>query len=252
VDQIILYLQYGCVLWKIPNKPHLPAKKRFFFFSDDLRKILSCEVDETSGGTAPLSRKKPTSTMLIRDIARILLGQCTSTFRGYGGGLMSHQLRDKQDGPSGPVTSVVTGENVGMFFYRSFSIEFADGRTVDVVALTDADAEAWAAGLHRLLGHRLGSNASSSMSGERSVQYGVQLPLSEIRSRPHGDKMKEDDITFCQRFHVTPFQFATAASLCQRRDESVSVLDLRANAGIDLIRAQALYEYLVPNAMSFQ
>ena len=67
MQKVMQFLQSGCRMSKIPNKGS-SAKKRYFFISEDYRKILSCEMDDLG---MPINRQKPSTSVNVKDIQKV-------------------------------------------------------------------------------------------------------------------------------------------------------------------------------------
>ena len=149
LEQVVQYLEHGCRMTKIRGS----ERKRYLFISEDRKRIHSCEVDEEG---MPANKRRPTTTAYFRDIKRIILGQYTPNFKSFEAGRSqatrsSDLIHDVDGAYNRTPTATVTPENMGNYFYRSFSLEFKKGKTWDVIAETDSDFEAWVVVLQRLL-----------------------------------------------------------------------------------------------------
>eukprot|EP01062_Namystynia_karyoxenos_P044027 TRINITY_DN322_c1_g1_i1.p1 TRINITY_DN322_c1_g1~~TRINITY_DN322_c1_g1_i1.p1 ORF type:complete len:982 (+),score=393.74 TRINITY_DN322_c1_g1_i1:131-3076(+) len=251
IEQVIQYLEHGCRMTKIPSKGG--ARKRYFYISDDRKRILSCEMDEMG---MPRDRKKPTSTVYFRDIRRIILGQFTSSFKSFEkeGGVPATQPGDVLDDDEGAYnpspTPSVTPQNIGKYFYRSFSFEFKKGKTLDVVTETDSDFEAWIVALKRLLGTKnewekvQDPKKGNVLDEPPTVEWGVPL---EITQKPGIDRLMSEEVQLCSDNHITPMQYVNAKTEIINKAQSsfVTVYDVRTLSSLDLLRSRVVYEYFV-------
>lgn len=237
IEQVVQYLEHGCRMTKIPNKS--AARKRYFFISDDRKKILSCEMDEMG---VPINRKRPTTTVFLKDIKRVVLGQYTATFEHFAKGKKERTGgMDDEEGPFNPrATGSVTPQNVHKFFYRSFSFEFKKTKTLDVITDTDSDFEAWVVALKRLLGGKF------ALGGEPAptVEWGAPLDLG---TKPNAEKLSREEAQLCASSHITPNQYLNAKSEIMQKSQTayVTVYDIRTMSSLDLPRAQVVYEYFL-------
>eukprot|EP01012_Entosiphon_sulcatum_P022467 TRINITY_DN2741_c0_g1_i2.p1 TRINITY_DN2741_c0_g1~~TRINITY_DN2741_c0_g1_i2.p1 ORF type:complete len:973 (+),score=225.32 TRINITY_DN2741_c0_g1_i2:56-2974(+) len=251
VEQVLQYLEHGCRMTKIPNKS--TARKRFFFISEDRKKILSCEMDEMG---VPVNRKRPTTTVFLKDIKRVVLGQYTATFEHFSKGKKEKGAAiDEEEGPYNPRnTGSITPQNVGKYFYRSFSFEFKKAKTLDVITDTDSDFEAWMVALKRLLGvqseweklqdAKRGRRPEAGAEPPPPIEWGMPL---ELMGKPSADKLSREEAQLCATNHITPSQFLGAKSEILQKAQTtyVTVYDVRTISSLDLPRSQAVYEYFL-------
>eukprot|EP00760_Papus_ankaliazontas_P004629 PhM_4_TR12000/c0_g1_i1/m.52677 len=239
--QVLQYLEHGCRMTKIPSKGG-PARKRFFCLSEDRKKINICEMDDLG---IPVNRKKPSNSVNLKDIKRVLLGQFSQTFKNYEregmkkGARVStpESLMTDTDGAYSPSpTQNITSENVTKYFYRSFTLEFRKSKTLDLVTETDSDFEAWMVALPRLL--------KDMQEGPVPIEWGVPL---EVSGRNGVDKLTIDEMSLCSMNHVTPVQFLNTKKESQSKSSTsfVTVYDVRTMSSLDFLRSVKVHEFLV-------
>lgn len=247
-EQVIQYLEHGCQLTKIPSKGS--ARKRYYFIGDDRKKLCCCELDEAQNVAA---RRKASTVFLFKDFRRIILGQFTPQFDHFGrGGRKGPDLDDEEGAYNPNSTEIITPQNVGKYFYRSFSIELRKGKTLDVVADTDSDFEAWIVALRRLLGARadwekvLDDKRGAAADPPPTIDWGEPLVVA---GRPGAERLSKDELQLCARHHVTPAQYlaAKAEVLARAQAQSgfVTVYDVRTLSSLDLLRSKEVYDYFV-------
>jgi hypothetical protein len=240
--QVVQYLEHGCRMTKIPSKGG-PTRKRFFFLSEDRKKINICEMDEVG---VPLNRKKPSNSIALKDIKRVLLGQVSATFKNFekegnkkGAKSVTPEslMEDTEGAYSSVPTQNITSENVTKYIYRSFTLEFRKAKTLDLVTETDSDFEAWMVALPRLF-------KDPSMEGPVVIEWGVPL---DVTGRAGFEKLTVDEVSLCQMHHVTPMQYLTAKRESQQKSQAtyVTVYDVRTMSSLDLLRSAKVHEFLV-------
>lgn len=244
--QVLQYLEHGCRMTKIPSKGG-PTRKRFFFLSDDRKKINVCELDDVG---VPVNRKKPSIQFFLKDIKRILLGQVSGTFKNYEregtkkGVRPStpESLMEDQEGAYSPIpTQNIIPENVTKYFYRSFTLEFRKAKTLDLITETDSDFEAWMVALPRLF-------KDPSFEVPVPIEWGVPL---DVTGRNMFEKLTVDEVSLCQMHHITPVQYMNSKREAQQKSQSafVTVYDVRTMSSLDLLRSTKVYDFLVGKNM---
>ncbi|KAH9599548.1 hypothetical protein LSM04_005543 [Trypanosoma melophagium] len=150
VDQVLIYLRNGVRMTKISSKANV--RKRFYFLSEDCKRIHSCELDHQG---APISRKKPPVTIWIKDIKKVVIGLYTTSFVNYSSEAQLMKTRQEAVSDNGTYrhdpTQNLSPFNLGLNNYRSFALLLRGGKSLEVVCETDSDCEAWLVALKRLL-----------------------------------------------------------------------------------------------------
>uniref|UniRef100_A0A7S4LDR7 PH domain-containing protein n=1 Tax=Eutreptiella gymnastica TaxID=73025 RepID=A0A7S4LDR7_9EUGL len=234
MQKVMQFLQSGCRMSKIPNKGS-SAKKRYFFISEDYRKILSCEMDDLG---MPINRQKPSTSVNVKDIQKVVLGQFTESFLSYGRAANKNEwpslLDDEKGSYNAYPTPDIDSNNVHKYFHRSLSFEFKEGKTIDLVADSDTDFECWVMALRWML------------KGETQlVEWGTRLELSE---KPGADRLDADERALCSRSHMMPLQFHAAKQDALQQYTAageLSIYDIRACSTLDLARAQDVHDFLL-------
>jgi hypothetical protein len=246
VDQVIQYLQHGLRMYKVSSTKEV--RYRFFFLTDDCKKICACELDEN--GMA-VNRKKPTATIVLKDVMRITLGTYTPSFVAFAG---EHNLRACRDAAmrddgnaSVELTQPIKASNLGKYNYRAFALEMVNGKTLEVVCETDSDCEAWVVALKRLFNYRTDYERRTSRAVRdqtADIRWGAAL---EVRNRAGAKELSVEETTFCADYHVTPKLYLTTkeAVVAKSQNAFVTVYDVRVASKLDLLRAQQFYEFLI-------
>jgi len=170
VHDILKYLQSGTMLLKHGRvgKPHF----RRFFVSEDLRDLCWVDPDRPHQGR---------SSIAITDITSIVMGQYSKVFR-----------RNQ--------TEMTEPE-----FYVSFSLVLRGGkRTVDVVADTPSEFEAWLIGIASML--------------NLEPMWGKPLDLS---SEEGVGRLDVEEREHCSRYHITPQLYLKLKEVVSARREEV-------------------------------
>eukprot|EP01012_Entosiphon_sulcatum_P032165 TRINITY_DN4092_c0_g1_i1.p1 TRINITY_DN4092_c0_g1~~TRINITY_DN4092_c0_g1_i1.p1 ORF type:complete len:903 (+),score=193.33 TRINITY_DN4092_c0_g1_i1:82-2790(+) len=231
-DTVLRYMQNGCRMVKIPSKGS--AKKRFFFLGEDCTKIFACEMDDLG---APINRKKPTTTILLKDIKCVILGQYIGAFENFGKGKRpwpEEKLMDDEDGPFNPTTTGnVTSSNIAKYFYRSFTFDFkGKGKSLDLITECDADFEAWVFGMRTVL---------AAEEPGATVNWGAPLGLER---RVAFDALEPTERQLCAREHITPRQFLDAKATLSAAGKA-NIFEVRKQTSLDIIRSEAVHAHLV-------
>ena len=246
VDQVIQYLQHGLRMYKVSSTGHV--RYRFYFLTEDCKRICSCELDNEQ---MAVNRRKPTATIVLKDVVRVTLGTYTSSFVGFAGEAKLRPQREaamRDDGSSSSLlTSKVTADNLGQWNYRSFALELSSGKSLEVVCETDSDWEAWIVALKRLFAFRT--------DYERRTVRGVREQTADIRwgrgldmkNRANANQLDVDEVGFCSEHHIPPKMFLTTRDAIVEKSQTaiVTVYDVRVASKLDLLRAQQLYEYFI-------
>jgi hypothetical protein len=256
VEQVLQYLQHGLRITKVSSKGNI--RKRFFFLSEDLKKIFGTELDELG---MPLNRKKPTLTVLVKDIKRVVLGMYTPSFCNFGGEAQlsrarSEALRDDGSFSQEP-TQPITPQNLGRYNYRAFALMLRGGKTLELVCESDSDCEAWIVAFKRILNFK--TPFEKEMERRQAQKEGTFAPPSEaiaeiqwgsnldVRSRSGINSCTAEEAIFCAETHIPPALFLRAKQdLVDKSQQAIiTVYDVRLISTLDLLRSQALYEYLI-------
>jgi hypothetical protein len=244
LDQVLQYLQQGVRMCKVSSTKNI--RRRFFFLSEDCKRLYACELDEMG---MPVNRRKPTTTVILKDVKKIILGQYTPSFVEFAGNPGTHRkMRDEAMGPNGSFnpepTAQLTPENFGRYQYRSFALDFRNGKTLELVCETDSDCEAWVVALKRLLGCKTPFEMKKDRSGEIPgcvIEWGAPL---DIRSRAVNN-LNADEATLCAEYHIAPqLYMRTKKEILEKSQHClVTVYDVRVSSMLDLYRSQILYEF---------
>ncbi|RNC38090.1 putative kinesin [Trypanosoma cruzi] len=135
---------------KIPSKGN--ACRRLYFLSEDCKRIHSCDLDHQG---FPINRKRPSVTVWIRDIEKVLIGPSTASFVNYSGEAQLAKTRQEAVFDNGThrhdATQNITSSSLGTDNRRAFALLLRGGKSLEVVCETDGDCEAWLVALKRLL-----------------------------------------------------------------------------------------------------
>lgn len=250
-DKVLSYLQSGLKMTKVSSQGNL--RRRFYFISDDCQRIHSCELD--SRGIA-ISIKKPPVTVFIQDIKKVVIGIYTSSFLRFAkeGELVKARQEVVTDEGTHrfTLTRAITPSNLGLYNYRAFALLLKGGKSLELVCDSDADCEAWLLVLKRLLHLKTEVEVSSNPSGSgvpcinaRDVMgFGGKLDIRNM----HGFlSLCPEEATFCSEDHVPPALFLRMKKEMSERSQTgiVTVYDIRSESGLDFIRSQSLYDFLV-------
>ncbi|CAD2219684.1 hypothetical protein AGDE_05085 [Angomonas deanei] len=255
VDQVFTYLRQGVKMTKISSKGHV--RRRFYFLSEDSKKIHSCELDNMG---LPINQKKPSVTIQIKDIRKIVLGCYTESFVGFSSDSQLEKARAEAITDQGSfrqdATGNITPSNLGVYNYRSFSLLLPGGKSLDVVCNSDTDYEAWMVGLKRIFNTKSKVEktiedrldmAMPSILGEDircSMKYGEKL---NIRTMNGFASISAEEGIVCSESHIPPALFLRIKQemIEKSRSQPVTEYDVRVGSGLDLIRCGFVYEYLV-------
>eukprot|EP00997_Jenningsia_sp_PLL12_P003097 NODE_155_length_2348_cov_91.613310_g135_i0.p1 GENE.NODE_155_length_2348_cov_91.613310_g135_i0~~NODE_155_length_2348_cov_91.613310_g135_i0.p1 ORF type:complete len:527 (-),score=171.96 NODE_155_length_2348_cov_91.613310_g135_i0:112-1692(-) len=170
VHDILKYLQSGTILLKHgrSGKPHF----RKFALSGDLTELHWADPDTP--------RTRP-SIVELREITGIILGQYSKVFR------RNHSDMTEPE------------------FYLSFSLMVKSGkRTIDVVAETASEFEAWLMGLSNVL--------------KMEPRWGKPLDITVEES--YGKLSKEEQDS-CSKYHITPQLYCKLKDVVEERRQEV-------------------------------
>eukprot|EP00331_Platyophrya_macrostoma_P026727 CAMPEP_0176444226 /NCGR_PEP_ID=MMETSP0127-20121128/22930_1 /TAXON_ID=938130 /ORGANISM="Platyophrya macrostoma, Strain WH" /LENGTH=980 /DNA_ID=CAMNT_0017829681 /DNA_START=55 /DNA_END=2997 /DNA_ORIENTATION=- len=256
VDQVLQYLQHGLRMTKISSRGNV--RRRFFFLSEDCKRIHATELDDCG---MPVNRKKPTATVYLKDIKKVVIGMYSPSFASYAGEsqLAAARLRAvRDDGTFNQAqTPPITPQNLGLNNYRAFALQLRGGKTLELVCESDSDCEAWLVALKRLLNCKSAferelerrvamRDGTSVVSGDAlaDIQWGANL---DIRSLNGLSKLTPEETLLCSEQHIPPALFLRCKSELVERSQSsvVTVYDVRVTSTLDLLRSQALYEHLI-------
>jgi hypothetical protein len=215
VRDVVTYCGGGATMIKHgrAGKPHL----RFFFLqapatvpdvatADPAQlKLCYCDDKEARNSSAVASIPVPAITALT-------LGQGTAVFE---------RMKKRDD------------------YYHSFSLHYVEkqqDRTLDVVAGTTAELEAWVIALCAVA----------------KVNPVFAKPVPELEHLPPGQELAEDELMLCRDWHVRPaLMWSTKAKLEESRARrgiatvSISPGALRFIANTDIFRANVLWRHFV-------
>mmetsp|Transcript_38423 Transcript_38423/g.63865 ORF Transcript_38423/g.63865 Transcript_38423/m.63865 type:complete len:759 (-) Transcript_38423:765-3041(-) len=170
IHDILKYLQSGTLLLKHGRncKPHF----RKFWISDDTKQL--CWVD-------PDNPKSKRSEIDMKEVTSIVMGQYSKVFR-----------RNQTD---------MTEPE----FYLSFTLNCKNGkRTVDVVAETASEFEAWLMGLSHVL--------------KMVPEWGKAL---DLRGEEGQNRLRKEELELCSKTHITPQLFLKLKEVVNNRREEV-------------------------------
>ena len=256
VEQVLQYLQHGLRITKVSSKGNV--RKRFFFLSEDYKKIFGTELDELG---MPLNRKKPTLTVLVRDIKRVVLGMYTPSFTNFGGESQLSRARSdaiRDDGSfSQEPTQPITPQNIGRYNYRAFALLLRGGKTLELVCESDSDCEAWIVAFKRILNYK--TPFEREMERRQAQKEGTYAPPAEaiaeiqwgsnldVRNRSGINQCTAEEAIFCAENHLPPALFLRAKQdlIDKSQTSIITVYDVRLISTLDLFRSQALFEFLV-------
>lgn len=256
VDQVLQYLQHGLRMTKISSRGNV--RRRFFFLSEDCKRIHSTEIDDCG---MPVNRKKPAVTILLKDIKKVLMGMYTPSFVQFATEpvlIQARQRAARDDGTfNNTQTPPITPQNLGLNTYRAFALQLRGGKTLELVCESDSDCEAWLVALKRLLNCKSpfereierrvcarDGTVASPPDALAEIQWGGTL---DVRHMTDLNKLDANEALFCSENHVPPALYLRVKTeLIERSQTSViTVYDLRVTSTLDLIRSQALYEFLI-------
>lgn len=256
IDQVLQYLQHGLRMTKISSRGNV--RRRFFFLSDDCKRLHATELDDCG---MPINRKKPTVTVFLKDVKRVVIGMYTPSFVSYAGEAVLAQARlraVRDDGTfNGNQTPPLTPQNVGLFNYRAFALLLRGGKTLELVCESDSDCEAWLVALKRLLNSK--SQFEREMERRLCARDGAVPPPSDvlaeiswgsvmdIRHMAELHKLTPDETLLCSENHIPPALFIRCKNELIEKSQStvVTVYDVRVTTTLDLLRSQTLYEHLI-------
>lgn len=255
-DQVITFLQQGLRMIKVSSTGNI--RRRFFFLSEDCKKLFACEIDDVG---VPINRRKPTTTVYLRDVRRVTLGLYTPSFLNFAGEVNLRRSREEAmrgDGCySTEPTGALTAQNLGKYQYRSFALELKNYKTLELVCESDSDFEAWLVAFKRLFGYRTPFERTfvASAGGVAAQQQSVVdtfvdiawgAPLS-LLVRPGAEKLTRDEQTLCSEHHIPPSVFLKTRNEMITKSQTcfVTVYDMRVASTLDLLRAQILYEFFL-------
>ncbi|RNE96991.1 putative kinesin [Trypanosoma rangeli] len=255
VDQVLTYLRNGVRMTKISSKGHV--RRRFYFLSEDCRRIHSCELDQQG---FPINRKRPPVTVWIRDIKKVVIGLYTTSFVNYSSEAQLAKTRQEAVSDNGTyrhdLTQIITPANLGLCNYRAFALSLRGGKSLEVVCETDSDSEAWLVALKRLLHFR--TPVEKILEDRRAMSRDVRLQPSDmdvemrwggsldIRNMRGFVSLAPDEATLCSENHIPPALFLRVKQeLAEKSQRStITVYDVRVCSGLDLFRSGQLYDYL--------
>jgi hypothetical protein len=216
VPQLIAYIHNGTCLYKVPTKSG-QVKRRYYYIPDDNKSINVVELNDIG---IPLDPKKPALTIPVKDIVRIILGQCTDVFRefikapapeGAKGPAEVDGFRFAERTPTG-----LNPTNMSKYFHRSFSLEMKKNKTLNLVADSDEDMEAWVVGLMQL---------------KVPIAYGCELDLT---GRDRTSDLTPGEVKYCQLYHALPWQvLALKQNLVRLGTVTPTVSDIRTLSSLD-------------------
>lgn len=256
VDQVLQYLQHGLRMTKISSRGNV--RRRFFFLSEDCKRIHATELDELG---MPVNRKKPAVTIFLKDVKKVVLGMYTPSFLQFAGeqNLAATRLRAvREDGTHDSTqTPPLTPQNLGIFNYRSFALQLRGSKTLELVCDSDSDCEAWLVAFKRLMNckslfereleRRVCARDGSTPSAPEALAemgWGGNLDIRHMKSL---NELSADEALLCSENHIPPTLYLRCkADLVDKSQTAViTVYDVRITSTLDLIRSQALYEHLI-------
>ncbi|CCW64295.1 unnamed protein product [Phytomonas sp. EM1] len=256
VDQVLNYLRQGVRMTKISCKGNV--RRRFYFISDDGKFIHSCELDCQD---APINRRKPSVTISIQDIMKVVIGLYTMSFVGFSGEAQLAKTRLEVVTDSGTYrhdpTHTITPANIGLYNYRSFALLLRGNKSLEVVCDCDSDCEAWLVCLKRLLRirttvekiveqrtHTAREANPASLEPMCDMKFGGVL---DVRNMHGFVSLSPEEANFCSENHVPPALFLRVKQEQMKRSQtsSVTVYDIRVSSGLDLFRSSYMYDFLV-------
>ncbi|ORC89568.1 putative kinesin [Trypanosoma theileri] len=255
VDQVLIYLRNGIRMTKISSKGNV--RKRFYFISEDCKRIHSCELDHQG---APISRKKPPVTIWIKDIKKVVIGLYTTSFVNYSSEAQLVKTRQEAVTDTGTYrhdpTQNLSPFNLGLNNYRSFALLLRGGKSLEVVCDTDSDCEAWLVALKRLLNYktpvekileeRMVASKESHVhpvDGTVDIKWGGSLDIRNMRGFV---SLAPEEAALCSENHIPPALFLRVKQEMSEKSQSntITVYDVRVSSGLDLFRSAHLYDYM--------
>lgn len=267
IDQVILFVQQGTRMNKISSTGHI--RRRFYYLSDDKRRIHSCELDSQG---KPINRRHPPVTIYLKDIKKIVLGIYTPSFLSFSkeSVLDSARLSVMTDkGTYRPdVTQTITPTNIGINNYRAFALMLRGDKTLEVICDRDSECEAWLVTLKKLLNiktpaeallERQSANMTSNSdetsgsttkiltntaTSECEMNYGGRLDVRNMRGFI---SLSPKEAQLCSEYHIAPMLYLHARQENVEKAQTgiVTIYDIRISSGLDLIRSTYLYNFLV-------
>eukprot|EP00762_Andalucia_godoyi_P006957 ANDGO_08305.mRNA.1 Kinesin heavy chain len=200
LNDVIRYLEHGCVLMKHGRygQPH----PRHFFIPASHDRISWFDPKHGESG-----RLEPDS-LLFSDVEKFQRGQYTKVFA------RNRALEASAE------------------FYLSFSLIYEGGkRSLDVVAESEPDYEAWLMVLSEFVG--------------RKAEWGG---IMDVSSLPRTELLNAEESAWCQRNHVSPMLFLHVKNHVINSPE-MSRGHMRAVSGLDIDRSDALLQYFLSSGL---
>ncbi|CCW71031.1 unnamed protein product [Phytomonas sp. Hart1] len=260
LDQVLNYLRQGVRMTKINSKGNV--RRRFYFLSDNGKYIHSCELDSQD---SPINRRKPSVTILISDIKKVVIGLYTVSFVGFSSEAQLARTRLEAMSDNGTYrhdpTHAITPANIGLYNYRSFGLLMRGNKSLEVVCDCDSDCEAWLVCLKRLLRIRTTVEriVEQRTHTSREVNSGNLEPICDMKyggtldiRNMHGFvSLSLEEATFCSENHVPPALFLRVKNEQMKRSQtsSITVYDIRVSSGLDLFRSSYVYDFLVTHGL---
>ncbi|KAG5500322.1 hypothetical protein JIQ42_04659 [Leishmania sp. Namibia] len=255
LDQVLAYLRHGLKMIKVSSKGHV--RRRFYFLSDDGKRIHSCELDSQG---APINRRKPPVTIWLRDIRMVVLGVYTNSFVSFSSESQLTKSRAEAVTDNGTYrhdpTQTVTPANIGLNNYRAFALLLRGGKSLEVICESDTDCEAWLVGLRRLLGIKTSTEKllEKRMESARpeeppAVNQRVEMKfggLLDVRRMRGFLSLSAGEAILCSDNHIPPALFLRVKQeLVEKSHTSpITVYDVRVSSGLDLVRSGCIYDYM--------
>ncbi|KAG5477119.1 hypothetical protein LSCM1_05461 [Leishmania martiniquensis] len=255
LEQVLAYLRHGVKMIKVSSRGHV--RRRFYFLSDDGKRIHSCELD---GQGAPINRRKPPVTIWLRDIRMVVLGVYTDSFVSFSSESQLVKARAEAVTDNGTYrhdpTQNVTPANIGLNNYRAFALLLRGGKSLEVICESDTDCEAWLVGLRRLLGIKTATEKilEKRMECARpeeppAVDQRVEMKfggLLDVRRMRGFLSLSAGEAILCSDNHIPPALFLRVKQelVEKARTGPITVYDVRVSSGLDLVRSGCIYDYM--------
>lgn len=212
VDKVLLFLQHGTALVKF--RPFSKPGRKHFFLSPDCKELCFCDIKDwdaamTVGPGKERDRciSRSVKSIVLDEVRLFVLGQYSPVFAKSG---VSFGSTD---------------------FYRSFSLYYGKSKqTLDVVAESDTDFEAWLIGLSSLV--------------RVQPKWGSGIDVSH---EPCFYELADDEVELCQSCHISPYFYKEAKlSVLEhfRTKGFVTKYDMRIVTGMDVLRCVKMHDLL--------
>eukprot|EP00762_Andalucia_godoyi_P001071 ANDGO_02109.mRNA.1 hypothetical protein ABB37_05528 len=212
VEKVILFLQHGTNLTKY--RPFSKPGEKHFFLSSDCKSLCFCDVRDWDAAMSVGPGKerdkyvaRSLKSVNLEEVRLFVLGQYSPLFAKWGVSFGSPE------------------------FYRSFSLYYGKSKqTLDVVADSDTDFEAWLIGLSSLV--------------PVQPKWGSGIDVSH---EPCFFELQDDEVDLCQSCHISPYFYKEAKTAVLEHFNTkgyVTKYDMRIVTGMDVLRCVKMHDLL--------